>query len=100
MSIGSHLLVLACVALASYAQNLTGFAFGLILLGLTAVLHLASLADVANVVSVLVLHRVAIVVHVQRVICMVMVNRVLGIRHHMVHLYHSLRRAHSATHHQ
>lgn len=55
MSVASHLLFLACVALASVAQNLTGFAFGLILLGLTAVLHLASLADVANVVSVLVL---------------------------------------------
>ncbi len=60
MSVGSHLLFLACVALASYAQNLTGFAFGLILLGLTAVLHLASLADVANVVSVLVLVNAAI----------------------------------------
>ena len=60
MSVASHLLFLACVALASVAQNLTGFAFGLILLGLTAVLHLASLADVANVVSVLVLANAAI----------------------------------------
>jgi hypothetical protein len=60
MSIASHLLFLACVALASMAQNLTGFAFGLILLGLTAVLHLASLGDVANVVSVLVLANAAI----------------------------------------
>ena len=60
MSVASHLLFLACVALASVAQNLTGFAFGLILLGLTAVLHLASLGDVANVVSVLVLVNAAI----------------------------------------
>lgn len=60
MSVASHLLFLACVALASVAQNLTGFAFGLILLGLTAVLRLASLGDVANVVSVLVLVNAAI----------------------------------------
>lgn len=55
MQFGQHVLFLFCVALASYAQNLTGFAFGLILLGLVAVLHLASLADTANVVSFLVL---------------------------------------------
>lgn len=55
MSFVQHLLFLACVSLASYAQNLTGFAFGLILLGLVTILHLSSLADAANVVSVLVL---------------------------------------------
>lgn len=61
MSVSVHLAFLACVALASYAQNLTGFAFGLILLGLVALLHLASLPDTANVVSVLVLVNAAMV---------------------------------------
>ena len=45
----------ACVALATFAQNLTGFAFGLILLGLTASLHVASVADAANAAMVLTL---------------------------------------------
>ncbi|QHJ01719.1 TSUP family transporter [Xylophilus rhododendri] len=46
---------MACVALATYAQNLTGFAFGLILLGLSASLHIASVADAANAATVLTL---------------------------------------------
>ena len=46
---------MACVALATYAQNLTGFAFGLILLGLTASLHIAPVADAANAAMVLTL---------------------------------------------
>lgn len=46
---------LLCVALASYAQNLTGFAFSLILLGLVSVLHIASIADTANAAMVLTL---------------------------------------------
>ena len=37
MSIYQHLLFLACVALATYAQTMTGFAFGLVLLGLSGV---------------------------------------------------------------
>jgi len=45
----------ACVALATFAQNLTGFAFGLILLGLTASFHVASVADAANAAMVLTL---------------------------------------------
>lgn len=44
-----------CVALATFAQNLTGFAFGLILLGLTASFHVASVADAANAAMVLTL---------------------------------------------
>lgn len=44
-----------CVALATAAQNLTGFAFGLILLGLTASLHVASVSDAANAAMVLTL---------------------------------------------
>jgi hypothetical protein len=55
MSAAHHLLFLAFVALATYVQNLTGFAFGLILLGLVGLLHLAPLPDVVNVVSVLAL---------------------------------------------
>jgi len=49
------LLFMACVAVATYAQNLTGFAFGLILLGLVAVLQIASVADTANAATVLTL---------------------------------------------
>lgn len=45
----------ACVALATFAQNLTGFAFGLILLGLTATFHVASVSDAANAAMVLTL---------------------------------------------
>lgn len=44
---------LACVAVAAYAQNLTGFAFSLILLGLVSVLQIASIADAANAAMVL-----------------------------------------------
>lgn len=46
-------LFMACVGLATYAQNLTGFAFGLILLGLVSVLHIAEVADAANAATVL-----------------------------------------------
>lgn len=55
MGIGQHLLFLLCVAVAGYVQNLTGFALGLILLGLTGLLGVATIADVANVVGVLTL---------------------------------------------
>lgn len=44
---------LLCVALASYAQNITGFALALILLGLTGLFELAPLPDAANVATVL-----------------------------------------------
>ena len=44
---------LACVALATTAQRITGFALVLILLGLTSLFELAPLADVANVGTVL-----------------------------------------------
>lgn len=46
---------LGCVALATTAQTLTGFAFGLIFLSLMAALDLASVADAANVATVLTL---------------------------------------------
>ncbi|MDM0043915.1 TSUP family transporter [Variovorax dokdonensis] len=44
---------LVCVALATWAQALTGFAFGLILLGLVGVLHVVPLADAANACNLL-----------------------------------------------
>ncbi len=45
----------ACAAAASWLQNLTGFAFALILLGSTAVLNIASVPDAANAATVLTL---------------------------------------------
>lgn len=42
-----------CAAVASYAQNLTGFAFSLILLGLSSLLEIASISDAANAAMVL-----------------------------------------------
>jgi len=50
-----HLLFLCCVALATYAQTMTGFAFGLVLLGLTGLLSLAPLHEMSNVVNMLTL---------------------------------------------
>ena len=50
-----HALFAACVATATFTQSLTGFAFGLVLLGLVAVFHLAPLPVAANVVTVMVL---------------------------------------------
>lgn len=51
--IGSYLLFLLCVALATVAQNLTGFAFALILLSLVAVFELATIHDAANAATLL-----------------------------------------------
>lgn len=53
MTIWQIALFLLCVALASCAQNLSGFAFSLILLGLADLFKLAPLADLANVANVL-----------------------------------------------
>lgn len=44
---------LLCVAIASFAQGITGFALALILLGLTGLFELAPLPDAANVATVL-----------------------------------------------
>lgn len=55
MTLTDHLLFLACVALATYAQTTTGFAFSLILLGLAGVLSLSSLSEMTNVVNMLAL---------------------------------------------
>lgn len=50
-----HLLFAAFVALAVYAQSLTGFALALILLGLVGVTNLVPLPDAANAVTVLII---------------------------------------------
>src|SRR5215470_3980416 len=51
----THLLFLTFVALAVYAQNLTGFALALILLGLIGATDLVPLTDAVNAVTVMVL---------------------------------------------
>jgi uncharacterized membrane protein YfcA len=51
---------LACLAVATFAQSVTGFALALILLGLTGLFELAPLADVANVATVTALFTSAI----------------------------------------
>jgi uncharacterized membrane protein YfcA len=53
MTLAQGILFLLCVALATWAQALTGFAFALILLGLVGLMELVPLADAANVASVL-----------------------------------------------
>ncbi len=55
MTPAQHALFLGCVAAAAYVQNLTGFALGLVLLGLAGLSHAAPLTDVTNVASVLTL---------------------------------------------
>jgi uncharacterized membrane protein YfcA len=66
MSEWGYFAFLLCVALACFTQNLTGFAFGLILLSLVTLLQLAPLADAANVVSILVLVNAAMLLRGQR----------------------------------
>ncbi len=53
MSVTQYLFFFGIVALASLCQNLTGFAFGLILVGLAGALQLMSIADAANVAGLL-----------------------------------------------
>lgn len=53
MTLQLHLMFLGCVLLATLAQNLTGFAFGLILLGMVASLNLIPLGEVAIIISIL-----------------------------------------------
>jgi uncharacterized protein len=57
---------LLCVALATCAQRLSGFALALVLLGLTSLFDLAPLPDVANVATVLSLANAAIVLRGSR----------------------------------
>lgn len=58
-----HLLFLGSVALATYAQTVTGFAFGLVLLGLTGLLSLAPLPEMSNVVNMLMLVNALVALH-------------------------------------
>lgn len=53
MDISHVLAFLACVAVATAAQSMTGFAFALTLIGLSSTLRLAPLADAVNVATVL-----------------------------------------------
>ncbi|MPM49422.1 putative sulfite/organosulfonate exporter TauE [bioreactor metagenome] len=53
MDWGSFAMLLVVVALASACQNLTGFAFALIFVGLAGALHLMPIADAANVAGLL-----------------------------------------------
>jgi uncharacterized protein len=57
---------LACVALATCAQRLSGFALALVLLGLAGLFDIAPLPDVANVATVLSLANAAIVLRGSR----------------------------------
>jgi uncharacterized protein len=50
----THLLFLMFVAVAVYAQNLTGFALALILLGLVGATDLVPLVDAVNAVTVII----------------------------------------------
>lgn len=59
-------LFLACVALATAAQTLTGFAFALILLGVSSLFGLASVADAANVATLLSLFNAFIALRIAR----------------------------------
>jgi len=58
-----HLLFLGCVALATYAQTMTGFAFSLVLLGLTGLLSLAPLPEMSNVANMLTLVNAVVALH-------------------------------------
>jgi len=53
MTLFDAFLFFACAALATTVQTLTGFAMGLVLLGLVGALHIVPLTDAANVASVL-----------------------------------------------
>jgi hypothetical protein len=55
MDVWSHAGFLLCVAVATFFQNTTGFAFGLLLLGLTGLLQLAPIETIANTSSILTL---------------------------------------------
>jgi uncharacterized membrane protein YfcA len=58
-----HLVFLLFVALAVYAQNVTGFALALILLGLVGVTDVVPLADAVNAVTVIVLATACVFVY-------------------------------------
>lgn len=53
MTLVDYAIFLGCVAIACFAQNLTGFAFGLIFIGLISVFNTIDLLTAANVISIL-----------------------------------------------
>lgn len=53
MSVTQHVLFLALVGLATFCQNLTGFAFGLIFVGVAGATQLMGIGDAANVACLL-----------------------------------------------
>jgi uncharacterized membrane protein YfcA len=53
VSFHAYLLFFAIVALASFCQNLTGFAFGLILVGLVGALSLMPISEAANAATII-----------------------------------------------
>ena len=57
---GTYLAFIACVAVATVVQNLTGFALGLILLGLVALLQLVPVKEAADAAMVLTLVNAAV----------------------------------------
>lgn len=62
MALWEHFCFVLCVVLATFAQNTTGFAFGLLLLGLTGLMGIASVETVANVSSLLTLANAVVLV--------------------------------------
>lgn len=60
MSLAQHAAFIACVAVAGFVQNLTGFAFSLLLLGLVGMFQVASISDASNVASILTLVNAAV----------------------------------------
>lgn len=53
MSLVQYVAFISIALLAAFCQNLTGFAFGLILVGLTGALQIISIADAANIACIL-----------------------------------------------
>lgn len=53
MSLVQYASFITIALLAAFCQNLTGFAFGLILVGLTGALQIISIADAANIACIL-----------------------------------------------
>lgn len=65
-SLSIHVLFAAFVALGVYAQNVTGFALALILLGLVGVTDLVPLPDAANAATVIIIVNAAMFFHRRR----------------------------------
>lgn len=79
-----HLLFLGFVALAVYAQNMTGFALALVLLGLVGATDVFPVPDVVNTVSIIVFLNAALFLykrrawHLERTLWPVLLSSVVG----------------------